>query len=274
MFTVRLNDIRMSAMRIARGETQRVGKWTKCLVSNILCCLNTSYVKGQQLSNWKLSRMKWYKRKQHMQIPTARWELLLILCCIEENRSGLAQIGVSDCTKLIVLYYCCFWNYLERIPWLICDLTEQINLLIFSCKLKRVVARNFTATITSWKAKGTIRTGVSNLKVFLVPTNLFTTCEMINTNAGGRGRGGLNLDFKAPLCPRFTRGLLFLKYFTLSLFISSKNCSIFQFWTMFIVKSPVAFSKALCCVTSSRSLKQLFLHVETFSLLFVGLRTV
>ena len=75
MFTVRLNDIRMSAMRIARGETQRVGKWTKCLVSNILCCLNTSYVKGQQLSNWKLSRMKWYKRKQHLQIPTASYKI-------------------------------------------------------------------------------------------------------------------------------------------------------------------------------------------------------
>ena len=68
--------------------------------------------------------------------------------------------------------------------------------------------------------------------------------------------------------------LTFFNYFTLSLFISSENYSIFQFSTIFIVKSPVAFFKALCNVTSSRSLKQLFLRVETFSLLFLGLRTV
>ena len=47
--------------------------------------------------------------------------------------------------------------------------------------------------------------------VFLVPTNLFTTCDMINTNAGGGGRGGgtnISVEFQASMRPRFTRGLL------------------------------------------------------------------
>lgn len=45
--------------------------------------------------------------------------------------------------------------------------------------------------------------------VFLVPTNLFTTCDMINTNAGeGEGEGALSVEFQASLRPRFTRGFL------------------------------------------------------------------